>query len=127
LFFLPTVAGIYVDDAEFMASSGADPSDKGGSVGNKWLVLPLPHRLDTGPGWRVEQGIMSSFQRTSRNANIPLQLNFTAISEHETFIEITKGTPLLQYVKTLLLSLVQISHGSRVCGHGCHNVALLWP
>lgn len=57
-----------------MASPGADPGDKGGSVGNKWLVLPLPHRLGMGPGWRVEQGIMSSFQRTSRNANIPLQV-----------------------------------------------------
>ena len=65
--------GIYLDDTEFMASPLADPADKGGSTGNKWMALPLPHKLRT-PQWRIEQGILSSFVRISKNVNIPLQV-----------------------------------------------------
>jgi hypothetical protein len=87
-----------------VASPNANAGDKGGSFGNKWMVLPIPHKLKTGVdrGWRIEQGILSSFQRTSRNANIPLQLNFTAIDPTEAYIEILKGTPMMQYVAAVL-------------------------
>lgn len=90
-----------------MASPNAQPGDKGGSFGNKWLVLPIPHKLKTrgDRGWGVEQGILSSFQRTSRNANIPIQLNFTAIGGDEDVIEIKKGTPMMQYVPAVLPEL----------------------
>jgi len=100
-------SGVYIEDAEYMASPGASPGNKGGSVGNKWMILPIPHKLrpETDRGWRVEQGILSSFQRVSRNANIPLQLNFTAIDPAESFIEIRKGTPMLQYVPAVLPEL----------------------
>ena len=64
----------------YMSSPNAKPNAKGTSTGNKWMVLPIPHKLEPQPrGWHIEQGIMSSFQRTSRNANIPLQLNFTTL------------------------------------------------
>lgn len=97
-------SGIYIDDVEFMTSPNAKPGDKGGSTGNKWMVMPLPHRLGH-PGWRIEQGVLSSFQRTSKNANIPLQLNFTAIPPEQEYIEIARGTPMMQYVPAVLPSV----------------------
>jgi hypothetical protein len=68
------------------------------------MALPLPHKLRT-PQWRIEQGILSSFVRISKNVNIPLQLNFTTLTSNETYIEIEKGTPMLQYVPAVLPSL----------------------
>eukprot|EP00041_Stephanoeca_diplocostata_P015078 m.284854 g.284854 ORF g.284854 m.284854 type:complete len:77 (+) comp19914_c0_seq5:1263-1493(+) len=60
------------------------------------MVLPIPHKLPAAT-WHVEQGIFSSFLRTGRNANIPIQLNFTALDHDADFIEIAKGTPMIQY------------------------------
>eukprot|EP00041_Stephanoeca_diplocostata_P015071 m.284787 g.284787 ORF g.284787 m.284787 type:complete len:375 (+) comp19914_c0_seq2:379-1503(+) len=94
-------SGIYINDESFMSSPNADPADKGGSQGNKWMVLPIPHKLPAAT-WHVEQGIFSSFLRTGRNANIPIQLNFTALDHDADFIEIAKGTPMIQYVPVVL-------------------------
>jgi len=94
-------SGVYIDDAPYMSSPRAAPGDKGGSVGNKWLVLPVPHKRGA-PTWRVEQGILSSFQRTSKNANIPLQLNFSALAPEDDYIEIVRSTPMMQYVPAVL-------------------------
>ena len=53
------------------------------------MVLPIPHKIQP-KTWRVEQGVLSSFLRTSKNANIPLQLNFTTLDDAEEYIEIEK-------------------------------------
>lgn len=80
-----------------MSSPNAKPGGKGTSTGNKWMALPIPHKLQP-TTWRIEQGVLSSFLRTSKNANIPLQLNFTGLDESEDYIEILKDTPMMQYV-----------------------------
>ena len=131
-------SGIYVDDTPWQGSAGAAPGDKGGSSGIKWLVQPLPHRsfpLPTKhsnnptaslPLWQIEQGVLSSFQRVSQSANIPVQLNFHLLSpslpraggdadgdtargggdaNDDACIEILKGTPMLQYLPAALPSL----------------------
>lgn len=119
-------SGVYVDDRVLQDSPGAQPQDKGGSVGYKWLVQPLPHRLgrrgngsssdDSDGGgvpsgapplqrqqpWRIEQGVLSSFVRVSQSANIPLQLDFDSIGPLESYIQIDKGTPMLQYIPATL-------------------------
>lgn len=97
-------SGLYVDDENFMAAPGADNGDKGGSHGNKWLVLPIPHKSRPA-GWAIEQGVLSSFLRVSKNVNIPLQLNFTAIPPEQSFIEIERNTPMMQYVPASLPAL----------------------
>ena len=81
-----------------MSSPNAKPGGKGTSTGNKWMALPIPHKLQP-TTWRIEQGVLSSFLRTSKNANIPLQLNFTGLDESEDYIEILKDTPMMQYVE----------------------------
>lgn len=94
-------SGIYIDDTEYMSSPNAKPGGKGTSTGNKWMVLPIPHKIQP-KTWRVEQGVLSSFLRTSKNANIPLQLNFTTLDDAEEYIEIEKDTPMMQYVPAVL-------------------------
>ena len=96
-------SGVYIDDRPLQEYPGAEPQDKGGSVGLKWLVQPLPHRLaPAGRGWRIEQGVLSSFARVSQSANIPLQLDFDSLPPEQPFVEIAKGTPTLQYVAAAL-------------------------
>eukprot|EP00039_Didymoeca_costata_P012823 m.186591 g.186591 ORF g.186591 m.186591 type:complete len:378 (-) comp15592_c0_seq15:1425-2558(-) len=97
-------SGIYIDDTEYMSSTSANPADKGGAIGNKWLVVPVPHKLQSSE-WRIEQGVLSSFLRTAKNANIPLQLNFSNLPDKKDYIEIIKGTPMMQYVPALLPSV----------------------
>eukprot|EP00040_Diaphanoeca_grandis_P029217 m.170601 g.170601 ORF g.170601 m.170601 type:complete len:370 (-) comp31615_c0_seq5:66-1175(-) len=97
-------SGLFLDDAHFMSSPTANANDKGGSTGNKWMVLPIPHKKQP-LTWTVEQGILSSFQRISKNINIPLQLNFTQLAPDESFIEIKRGTPMLQYVPVVIPTL----------------------
>jgi hypothetical protein len=91
-------------------------------VGIKWLVQPLPHRsfppaaptngsnaaAPPPPLWHIEQGVLSSFQRVSQSANIPIQLNFHLLPAHDdgAFIEILKGTPMLQYIPAALPKLL---------------------
>lgn len=106
-------SGVYIDDRPLQDSPGAKPEDKGGSVGYKWLVQPLPHRLggnfsqqnDGGSGWRIEQAVLSSFVRVSQSANIPLQLDFATVAPSAQYIQIDKGVPMLQYVAATLPSI----------------------
>lgn len=106
-------SGVYIDDRALQDSPGAKPQDKGGSLGYKWLVQPLPHRLgrnssqqfDGGSRWRIEQAVLSSFVRVSQSANIPLQLDFATVAPSAKYIQIDKGTPMLQYVAATLPSI----------------------
>ena len=41
-------SGVYIDDSPFQNSVGAQPNDKSGSAGVKWLVLPVHHRNQYG-------------------------------------------------------------------------------
>ena len=46
--------------------------------------------------------MLSSFNRVAGSANIPLQLNFSALPETQDFIEIPKGEQMAQYVPAVL-------------------------
>jgi len=102
-------SGLYVDDEQFMASPGADSMDNTKPQGNKWMILPLPHRQQA-QGWTMEQGVLSSFRRVSKNVNIPLQLNFTAIPPEQDYIEIERNTPMMQYVPVVTPALKLEEH-----------------
>eukprot|EP01043_Picozoa_sp_COSAG02_P007019 COSAG02_NODE_206_length_29144_cov_12.855121_19_plen_116_part_00 len=49
--------------------------------------------------------MLSSFVRVSQSANIPLQLDFATVAPSAKYIQIDKGTPMLQYVAATLPSI----------------------
>ena len=118
-------SGLSVQDNGFTADPpGANPDDKGGSTGYKWLILPLPH-APRAATWQVEQAVFSSFLRVGAKVNIPLQLNFSALAPESGFIQIDRGTPMLQYVPAVLpgLTLLELPLPDGVIAHYTDELA----
>ena len=85
-------SGIFFDDRPFLDNGLPKGWGKGQSLGSRWLIQPIPHRLvlELGylcfylsyvlvcrpptPGWGTKQGILSSFGRLARSANLPIQV-----------------------------------------------------
>ena len=112
-------SGLFVEDNRFTGDPpGAQPDDKGGSTGYKWLILPIPH-APRAATWQVEQAVFASFMRVGAKVNIPLQLNFSALAPGKSFIQIDQGTPMLQYVPAVLpgLSLKELPLPDDVLAH----------
>lgn len=110
-------SGLYLVD-RFMktgtylgAEYGNNPErKKGKGEGKRWLVLPLPHeRNGVHPGWRVEQAVLSSFERIDNRVNIPLQFFFDEIPRTQRYIEIRKGTPVAQFIPAALPA-IELEH-----------------